>query len=197
VAWAYGLRKLIIPGTVLGLAGMPFDQARNVACQQTVQNGFTHVCMLDSDVIPPPDGILRLLSHNQPFVSGLYCRRSPPWSVPVMQRPIGQWVVDFPQNGVIEVDVVGSGFLLIHRSVLEYFFENPQRPGNPVFDWRVNMAGLLPQGECLSEDFTLCKAYRERCGGKVLVDCSVRCLHVGMAQAEFMSYRPLDTMAVA
>ena len=201
VAWAYGLRNLIVPGPVLGVAGMPYDHARNVACQQCLQGGFEWIFSLDSDVIVPRDAVLRLLAHKQPFISALYCRRSPPHGVPVMIKD-GQWVTQFRDGALVEVDLVGAGALLMHRSILERL--PPQRPGKPWFDWRVDMQGikgpdgalLYQPGECLSEDFTLCQAVRRYLGVKVLVDTSIKCRHVGYSQAVFGGFEPLDCTPV-
>lgn len=117
LAWAFGLRNLIIPGQIMPSAGAPFDMARNSICQAALQNGFEYVFMLDSDVIPPRDAILRLLAHKQPIISGVYCRRSVPHAIPVMQRQ-GRWLTQIPMNSIIEVDVVGAGCLLPETEVL-------------------------------------------------------------------------------
>src|SRR3990167_9080572 len=119
VAWALGLRNLQIPGQIMPVTGMPFDHGRNTICMKALECGADYVYMLDSDVVPPPDAILRLMAHKQPLISGLYCRRSPPAGVPVMMRPVGQWITQWTPNAVIEVDVVGAGCMLIHRSILE------------------------------------------------------------------------------
>ena len=194
VRWAFGLRNLIFPGPhhIMAVAGMPFDHARNAVAAQVQQSqDVDYLFFLDSDVVPPPDAIIRLLRHRKPIISGVYCRRSPPHGVPVMQRG-GQWVTDLPQEGrdpLIEVDVVGAGCLLIHRSVLQL---PPQRPGKPWFDWKVDMQGHLPPEQCMSEDFSWCKHVRDH-GHKIMVDTSVRCLHIGHCQADFGSLVPLVT----
>jgi len=195
IAWAFGLRNLVIPGHLIGLAGMPYDHARNAACQQTLQGGFEHVFFLDSDVVPPHDAILRLLSHNKPFISGLYCRRSPPHGVPVMMKN-GSWVTHFRPGKLLSVDLVGAGCLLIHRSVLEALAQKPHRPGKPWFDWKVDMQGIEPPGDCMSEDFTLCKRVREQLGIPVLVDTSIQCRHIGHAQATYGNFTPCDAVPI-
>ena len=196
VAWAYGLRNLIIPnGECLGLAGMPFDHARNTACQHVLERGFEWAFSLDSDVIAPRDAVIRLLAHNQPIISGLYNRRSPPHAIPVMIKD-GQWVVNFPRGHVIEVDLVGAGCLLIHRSVLERFLTKPGRPGKPWFDWRVDLKGHAPGHECLSEDFSFCWRAKSEFGYKILVDSSVECRHVGLAEATYGAFGPLNCSPV-
>lgn len=191
--WAVGLRRLIIPGPdPVGLAGMPYDHARNVACHHALVNGFPWLFFLDSDVVPPRDAILRLMSHGKPVVSGVYCRRSPPEGIPVMMKPVGQWVTQLPASGLLEVHTVGAGCLLIHRSVLESL--PPQRPeaGKHWFDWRVDCTAVMPREKCLSEDFTFCSHARAH-GFPVFVDCSIRCKHAGPAEADYGSFRPLGS----
>ena len=192
LAWAFGLRNLIIPGDICPIAGMPFDHARNHLVQTMMQGGYEYVFFLDSDVIPGSDAILRLLSRNEPFISGLYSRRSPPHSIPVAIKN-GQWVTNYVPGSVIEVDKVGAGCLLISRK----FFESipPQRPGYPWFDWRVNFQGTpgLDSEYCQSEDFTLCSHARAH-GFRVMLDTSVVCRHCGYAQATHGQFVPMETI---
>ena len=89
MAWALGFKGLIIPnGNVTVLSGMPFDNARNAACQQALDGGFSNLMFLDDDTIPPHDVIPRLLAHNLPIVSGVYYRRSPPLGLAVMLKDV-------------------------------------------------------------------------------------------------------------
>jgi hypothetical protein len=196
LAWALGLRNLIIPGQILPLAGMPFDMARNMGCQKTLEMGFEWSMHLDSDTIPPRDAILRLLAHKKPVISGLYCRRSPPHGVPVMIKN-GTWVVNYLPNSIVDVDLVGAGCLLIHRSVLEALPPSDANRGKRWFDWRVDMAGLpgVEPGDNLSEDFSFCRSVKKKLGIPILVDTSIQCRHVGLAESTYNSFVPLDTMA--
>lgn len=191
VAWALALRNLDIPGPIIPLTGMPFDHARNSAVQHMLSGPFQWMFFLDSDVAPPRDAVRRLLAHRQPIVSGLYARRSPPEGIPVMLKD-GKWIRDYQPNALVEMDLVGAGCLLVHREVFEKV--PPQRPGHPWFDWRVNMAGHLPPGECLSEDFTW-NAWVRKHGYRILVDTSIVCRHIGMAEATPGQFKPLDTRA--
>lgn len=193
MAWSLGFRNLIIPGRVEPLAGMPFDHARNVLCQIALRDGYKHIFFLDSDVVPPRDAILRLIAHNKPVISGVYHRRSPPVGVPVMQRG-GQWVLRYPANAIIEVDVVGAGCLLIQRQLLERL--PPIRPGHHWFDWRVNYNGLPGQTRPgMSEDFEFCRQCRDN-GVPVLVDTSIQCRHLGMGEATYGKWDACNTTAV-
>ena len=193
MAWSLGFRNLQIPGGVLPLTAQPFDDLRNIGCQKTLECGAEWCFMLDSDVIPPHDAVLRLLAHRKPLISGIYHRRSPPVGIPVMQRG-GRWVTEFLANAVIEVDVVGAGCLLIHRSILERLPES--RPGHHWFDWRVNLQGrgIYENYKCTSEDFAFCYRVKEILGIPTLVDTSIQCRHAGFSQA---TYGRLDALDVA
>lgn len=192
IAWAAGFRNLVIPGSYTFVTGMPFDHARNHAVQQFLASPFEWLLSLDSDVVAPPDTILRLLAHNQPIISGMYCRRSPPHSVPVAIKN-GQWLNGFQPGTVQEVDLVGAGCLLVHRSVFEKV--PPTRPDGSKrwYDWRVDCKGLnlFPEESCLSEDFTWCVHVR-KFGYKVLMDTSIACKHVGLFETGLGTARPLD-----
>lgn len=153
---------------------------------------FDYLFFLDSDVVAPPDTVTRLIKTGHPIVSGVYCRRSPPQGLPVMQAG-GDWVRELPDKGkdpIIEVDVVGAGCLLIHRSILENL--PPQRRHKPWFDWRADMAGIPDSPPPLSEDFAFCLHARAH-GHRIMVDTSIRCKHIGLAESDYHSMEPLIT----
>lgn len=204
LSWSFGIRNLIIPGKeehrrfspFMPVCGMPFDHARNACAQQCLALGAEWMFFLDSDVVPPRDALLRLISRRLPFVAGVYHRRSPPAGVPVMQKPAGQWVLHYPPNTLIEVDVVGSGCMLIHRSVLESMPPQDPARGKTYFDWKVDMAHTLPPGEGMSEDFTFCAAIRKHLGVKIMVDTGVQCKHLGFAEAGYGTFSPMQCVPV-
>ena len=193
VAWALGFRNLLphdMP--ILPLCGTPYDHARNIACRAALDGGFQYLFFLDSDVIPPRDVVFRLMAHNKPWISGMYCRRSPPHSVPVMIKN-STWHTDFVPGSTIEVDLTGAGCLLIHRTFLESIPHQRPEIGKSYFDWRVDMAGLQlpPDLPPLSEDFTLC-VHARKYGIPTLVDTSIQCRHVGLAQSTFGQFVPCE-----
>lgn len=195
VAWATGLRRLIIPGPFqepLCLTGAPFDHARNQAAMKVLDSGADYCFFLDSDVIAPRDTIPRLIARKEPIISGIYYRRSPPHGVPVAIKN-GSWLTSFPANKVIDVDLVGAGCLLVHRSVFQSL--PPQRPGRHWFDWRVDLSSVEGTQPNLSEDFTFC-VHAQKNGYKVCVDTSIQCHHIGFAKATRGALTPLDTMEV-
>lgn len=186
-AWSIGFRNLQIPGTYTFLTGMPFDHARNTGCQKVLELDFQWLFFLDDDTIPPPDAIYRLLAHKKPIVSGLYYRRSPPlYPVMLRETPAGkQWITEYKNPDLIEVDYVGSGCLLIHRDVLR---KVPQ----PWFEWKVDR-GDLPPDQRMSEDFSFCQKARQN-GYKIFVDTSIQCRHLGVGESSGGNYKPGELM---
>ncbi len=177
------------PGQIKWLSGMPYDHARNAACQLALDFGFEYLFFFDSDVVAPPDTIHRLLSYNVPIISGVYHRRSEPVGIPVAIRN-REWTDIQPNTGVQEVDNIGAGCMMIRRDVLQRF--QPQRPGKHWFDWRVDMNGAAEyynDSNSLSEDFTFCKAAKEQ-GIPVLVDTTIQCQHIGWFAVEYKSIKP-------
>lgn len=193
VAWALGLRNLIIPGPICPLSGMPYDHARNQAVEHCLKGGFEYLFFIDSDVIPPRDAVLRLLNHKLPIVSGLYCRRSPPHAVPVAIKN-GSWYTDFPLGSMVEVDLVGAGCLLVHRTVFESVIGPRANMGKKWFDWRVDTQALNPPQDvpALSEDFSWCHLVRSH-GYHIMVDTSIHCRHVGLAQSTYGQFVPCES----
>lgn len=186
--WAMGLRNLQMPAAsgIIAKSGMPFDYARNQACEAALGSDFQWLCFLDDDVIPPGDAIARLMSHGKDVVSGLYYRRAHPL-VPVMMfyddKRAAQWVTNWnPPQCLLDVDLVGAGCLLIHRRVLE-------RMPPPWFVWELGRSDLPADRQHLSEDFSFCRRAKEH-GFQICVDTSIRCEHVGLGVSGETGFGP-------
>lgn len=100
---------------------------RNVMVQAFLDGPpeFRWFCFLDSDMVPPPDTIARLLAWNQPIVSGLCYMRLPPYSaccgLEGGTAEITRQVTE-PDPGspaLRQVDQIGAACLLVRREVLE------------------------------------------------------------------------------
>ena len=207
IEWAFAVMHLRQPPRTMWslTSGAPWDVSRSQMVQKALESGSEWVMMLDSDVIPPPDAIEKLLSWNLPIVSGLYYRRYPRAEVqpgqefhPSMwklipadikikcptcgiehQRGEGKYtpIVNFPDGALIETDVVGMGCCLIHRRVFEKIREKFPRPHDPEFKIYPWFEWLQGwfEGQC-SEDFVFCEKAKD-CGFKIFVDSSTKCGH--------------------
>lgn len=190
-AWAQGLRNLSLPSAsnIIFLSGMPYDHARNSACEKILEFNFTWLLFIDDDVVPPPDVYARLVAHGKDIISGLYFRRSEPTSMPVMLRkgsgPTDRpaFITDFKPGDVIEADMVGAGCLLIHRRVIEKMKAN-------WFEWKVDQK-QLPEIERTSEDFTFCTSAKAM-GFNIYVDTSISCQHVGFGKSELGTFTSMS-----
>lgn len=196
IAWSFGFRNLIIPGSIYPIAGAPYDMARNLCCQKALEMGVEWVAFLDSDLSVPHDCFLRLMAHRRPFISGTYFRRSPPHGFPVAQKSYNghrTWVRDLPSSGLMEVEVVGAGMLMIHRSLLEAIDKKPIHPSKKWFFWGVDQQGLVPPEYGQSEDFSLCSHVRKM-GVPVFLDCGVRGRHIGLAEYGHGTVKPAEVV---
>ena len=147
--------------------GALVDRARNRLVEQMLDHPIapTHLFFLDSDIIPAPDTLKKLLRANRPIVSGLYRKRLPPYEPMALLRR-GRTLYPIPVKGLRlrRVDVVGGGCLLIQRQVFEKI-PPPWFTG----EWRGD--------QHLSEDFSFCEKAKGK-GFEVWADTSVCPLHV-------------------
>lgn len=132
----------------------------------------THLFFIDDDVCVPPDGLLRLLSHNLPVVTGLYVQRAAPM-LPVVYRRDKEGhhthITKFCE-GLQEVDACGAGCLLIRTDVLRAIEETGER-------WFDYTGGI-------SEDLSFCSRVKAL-GYPIVLDFDVKCTHLGILAASY------------
>lgn len=136
--------------------------------------------MIDSDVLPPPDTIERLLKHNLPVVSGVYHKKEKfpvkdeEGNEGIVQRPVVYDYVRFDEDsqvfkfhnrfkdgtGLEKVDGVGAGCLMLRRDVCEKIGKSPYN---------------LKNG---GEDLSFCRKITG-CGYDIFVDWDLKCGHIG------------------
>jgi hypothetical protein len=141
----------------------------------------THLFMVDSDVMPPPNVIEMLLNHNKPVVGGVYFKKEKfkvkdlAGNVSVTQRPVvydyGRfdeeekhhvWKErDVPGKGLEKVDGMGAGCWMIERKVAEKIGKSP---------FSLEFGG---------EDLTFCRSITDA-GFDIYVDWSIACAHCGV-----------------
>lgn len=121
-----------------------------------------YLFFVDDDMLFPPNALVKLLSHQEPIVGGLYFARSAPY-LPIAYRHVedNQWIaVTQYSAGLQEVDAIGTGCLLIRRDVLE-------KLERPWFEFSDRMG----------EDMYFCHQAK-KLGYKVLLDGDVKCKHL-------------------
>lgn len=181
------------------------SHSRNMLADRFMESNYEWALWWDDDVVPPignaawsktnlqsmptsyPDKFLninpirRLQTHGKTIIGGLYFGRKRPWT-PICERKTDTVSAfkNVPRAEIRPVGWVGTGFLLVHRSVFE--------------DMRERFKGLAPKSGAVNpyekvwdffkpdrdqaEDVSFCKRAAE-CGHQPYVDLSVVCAHVG------------------
>lgn len=175
----------------LGLDYMPWDAIITVAstylpdARNKIHDIFLeksqadHLLMLDSDVLPPPRLIERLLLHDKDMVGGWYSKKEkfpvkkPDGATAIIQRPV---VYDFDsmkdnspmytqrlnaKSGLESVDGAGAGLWLMSRKVAEALGKSP---------YSMEHGG---------EDLVLCKKVKDL-GFDLWIDWDIHGAHCGV-----------------
>lgn len=145
-------------------------EARNNLHEVFVDNmkDVKYMLMLDSDILPPPDFLERLLEHKKPMVGGWYRKKGGDCSIVVYKETkvnadgtTGVIEYDEPGTGLEKVVAAGAGCWLMTREVAEAI---GQRPYN------------MERG---GEDIELCRKVTEA-GFDIYIDWSLNCAHCGV-----------------
>lgn len=121
--------------------GMTYlHDARNCAVEAMYDNRMDYVFFVDSDMAFPGDGLKRLYEADYDIIAGLYHMRKSPYS------PVAYWRNDVTPDwrglptcrsiewdaqgdGILDVDVVGTGFTLFKRWVFDMFWDTEWADG--------------------------------------------------------------------
>ena len=115
---------------MLSPVGYHVDEARNVIVKSFLEQGGEWLFFIDHDVILPPYLWIQLEQHMKkgdvPIVSGLYyAKGSHP--VPLIFRGVGNGVYEKWKRGdKVWADGIPMGCALIHRSILEWCYDNAE-----------------------------------------------------------------------
>lgn len=184
IAWGFPLDEVIFSRwfvNMLRLPIMPWDSmltaqstylpdARNIIHENYLRTGCEYLMMLDSDVMPPPGSLDKLLKHKLPLVGGWYRKKGDPYPPVVYdyryydkEKGTHEYKIrEEPGKGLEEVDAAGAGCWLMHRDVAVAIGVEPY--------------SMIEGGE----DLQLCRAVRNA-GFKIYIDWDIACAHTGVA----------------
>jgi hypothetical protein len=166
------------------------SRARNALVDQFLETDATHLLFIDTDLIFSPDHVARLISHDLPVVAGLYPKKQDELAWVANTHPDCK---EPDANGLQRVRYIGTGFLLIARSVFEhlraadllesYHADHDPDDAPDRYDWfpvgpRLDTA--IGRLRYLSEDWYFCQLCAEA-GIEVMADTHVVLKHVGTA----------------
>lgn len=159
------------------------NRARNRLCKYFLDSDSTHLLFIDSDIIFKAQDIVQICGRNLPIVGGLYPKKevgNPQWVINLIEPTA---IPD--ETGLAEVKFVGTGFMLIERSVLEtmikewpdieYQDDSNQKLG---IMWNFFHSDIDENKRWLSEDWWFCKMWR-KLEGKIYADCRITLGHTG------------------
>ncbi len=169
------VKNLIIPMPYVWhcTSGYPIDVSRNHLVKKALEDKVDYIFFLDTDVIPHPEIIVRLLYSKLPIISGLYwtkARLPCAYKFKEDQNHVESIAPEKLSPTAMEVDAVGTGCLLIDTRVFKVIPE-------PWFKW--DMLPWIPREEKPghSEDINFCLKAKEY-GFPIYLDAGVRCKHL-------------------
>lgn len=134
--------------------------SRNNCVKAALEQKADWLFMVDSDMVFPHDGLVRLMAHERAIVGGVYPRRG---SGEILGLPLG-FDPRHDYTGVNEMEHLATGFILIRMDV---FADLPK----PWF--RTGIEGE----ETVTEDVQFCRDVRAA-GWKVWADMDIPLGHI-------------------
>ncbi|WP_376087150.1 CHAT domain-containing protein [Roseomonas sp. CCTCC AB2023176] len=173
-------------------------RARNALAAAFLASSASHLLFVDADIGFGADAVLRLLGHARPVAGGLYRAKTEAREEWVAAFPTGQGgrpepARRDPRTGAVEVAALGTGFLLLHRSVLERLAEALPEiryrtaggaeggHAHAFFEAGIEPGAAAGEGRYLSEDYLFCARWRAL-GGEVWCDPAILLEHHGQVR---------------
>lgn len=141
--------------------GSMLSQQRELMVKKVLQNNYTHILFLDSDMTFPMDLPQRMLAHRKEFVAANCVTRKKP-ILPIAHDMAAKRISSKNLTGLQEVDRVGLAVAMIEVQAIKRI------SGPPLFlmDW------IPALGVYCGEDVYFCQKLRE-VGVKLYVDHDV------------------------
>lgn len=161
------LMQLEFDGSVDIVSESLVYDARDKIAMDALANKVDWVMWLDSDIIYPSNIIRKLMSHNKDMVTGLYYKRTPPYTPCIYKLEDDKLkpYLDYPENKLFKVEAAGFGCMLMKASVIKAVHD---KFGGCFFP--VNGVG--------GEDLSFIRRAKD-IGIEVWCDSSIECGHIG------------------
>ena len=155
----------------------------NLMAKMMTNTSATHFMFIDADIRFQPESILMMIAADKDVIGGLYPKKSYPIGY-VINTPVGTKI----ENGLFEVDTMGTGFMMFKRHVYEALIQaHPEtkyvddvglgKQFEPmmysIFDCEID-----EKGHYLSEDWLMCRRW-QKLGGKIYAHAGVLLGHFG------------------
>jgi hypothetical protein len=180
-------------------------EARNVLLTHWFdKTDASHLLFVDADMGFEPQLIFDMIEFDKPLVGVLSPKRqidldrlskaiAAGRSIEEATASAHDFVVQKPsrrntsRKGFLQVEGCGAGILLMHRSCIEAMLNELPEIADERPSVSLGLSGRLIRafdfttidGVRLSEDFSFCRRWREKCGGEVWANISHPITHVG------------------
>lgn len=198
--WAMRYKLMKFPHFIyLPMSNQPYDTSREMATRMALAHNVKYVFHLDSDLLCPINTVPILIQWmeelNLPVLSGLYWAKKPgppmpaAWKI-VNEVPEANRIEFMPldiwpflreekkgRQGVVPVDVCGTGCMLIKADVFKKLDESD--PNKPYFEWGLGRRDK--EGKPLqqvSEDFYFCLRCIKELNIQPHLAVPVKCDHI-------------------
>jgi glycosyltransferase involved in cell wall biosynthesis len=151
------------------------QRARNDLVRLALEENFDDLIFIDSDEEWKPEWIFTLLNYDVDVVGVPVIKKSDIPAFNVKALPDG---MRLDKNNLMEVEAVGTGFLRISKNALEQIWDDSPEYTNENRKCRMVFDIQIIDGDLVSEDNIFCQKWR-KLGGKVYIDPSMTCNHIG------------------
>jgi len=162
------------------------QRARNDLVRLAVEENFDDLIFIDSDEEWDPEWIFKLLAYKEEVIGLPVVKKSDQMMFNIKALPTG---LKTQQNGLMEVEAVGTGFMKISRAALKKVWEVSDKYQNEGRTCRMVFDVKVVDGQLVSEDNIFCSKWRSL-GGRVFIEPSMTCNHIGVKkyQGNFLEY---------
>ena len=184
-------------------------RARNtIVARFLADKSYSYLLFIDSDIKWEPNAIELLLKEKKGVIGGAYPKKAYRWeriSNGTMYKDLSElkacmtdYVVSYTENkmidGLIPVDYIGTGFLMVSRYVLEkmykllpetHYTDNDGDVTKDENEWLYNLfdTGVheFREGDkrLLSEDYLFCQRVKDRMKERIWLHPKVSLTHIG------------------
>ena len=186
------LMTLLKPGVgqYIDCIGGVIHESRNLLVEKALELSGTHILFIDDDMEFDPESLIKLLEDDVDIVCGLAFHKVAPYDPVIYKLYENNGRIDILANekikqGLVEVDAIGSAFVLIRRQV----FEKMERPW---YKWGDKSLGIYTESGGLGEDISF-SLHAKKQGFKVHCDTDLIITHLGFEERvtdkTYMNYK--------